>query len=91
MPRFRFRLRTLNGIVIELALVFGGFVSSDPLIGPMAIWVALAGWPVFRWRHPAFVLIWVYFAIVAYLHFGGILTFLAWMWVQQNLLGRIVC
>ena len=40
IPRVRFRLRTLMAVIIEFALVLGGFMSSDPLTGSMAIWVA---------------------------------------------------
>lgn len=51
----------------EAALVMGGLASSDSLTATLALWAAVVSWPLWLWKHPAFLLVWTYLAVTGYL------------------------
>ena len=53
-------------ILVETALFVCGLASSDCLIASIALWAACISWPLWLWRHPAFLLVWTYLAVTGY-------------------------
>ena len=91
MSKLRCRPRSLmTAIVVETALFVCGLASSDCLIATIALWAACISWPLWLWRHPAFLLIWTYMAVTGYFL---LLPWLvnAWMVAQHTFFGRTFC
>ena len=90
MPRSRFRPRVLMIAIAEAALLMGGLASSDGLTATLALWAAIVAWPLLFCRHPVFLLVWAYVAVVGYLLLFPWLV-LAWMMARHTLFGRTLC
>ena len=90
MPKLRWRPPTLMIAIAEAALLLGGLASSDGFIATLALWAAIVAWPLWLYRHPAFLLVWAYVAVVGYLLLAPLLA-QVWMMAQHTLFGRTVC